>query len=351
MILKKNLNSLSNKDLSLRKKILEWYDQHGRYSLPWKNQSIYLTWISEIMLQQTQVKTVIPFFKNFKKKYPKLKNLIGADLDSILNSWSGLGYYRRAKNIFEACRIIESEYRGIFPESYEEILKLPGIGRTTAGAIATFAGLGSYPILDANVKRFLIRVYNLDINKRNVENELWIKSEKLLCKNRPSDFIQAYMDLGSLICRVSDPKCSLCPVNKYCLSKDNVDKKQITKSTKIKKSKLKLWTLVISNQRGKYYLEKISIEKLWDGLYSSPIFLSHQDLEKWAKEHNLKSQLGRGVKKFNYKLSHYDISFTVKSCSVNTDKNISLLDDNWYNLSDINRGVPRFQFKAVESIS
>ena len=99
---------------------------------------------------------------------------------------------------------------------------------------------GSYPILDANVKRFLIRVYNLDINKRNVENELWIKSEKLLCKNRPSDFIQAYMDLGSLICRVSDPKCSLCPVNKYCLSKDNVDKKQITKSTKIKKSKLKL---------------------------------------------------------------------------------------------------------------
>ena len=139
--LKENLNSLSNKDLSLRKKILEWYDQHGRYSLPWKNQSIYLTWISEIMLQQTQVKTVIPFLKT-SKKYPKLKNLIGADLDSILNSWSGLGYYRRAKNIFEACRIIESEYRGIFPESYEEILKLPGIGRTTAGAIATFAGLG-----------------------------------------------------------------------------------------------------------------------------------------------------------------------------------------------------------------
>ena len=132
------------------------------------------------------------------------------------------------KNIFEACRIIESEYRSIFPESYEEILKLPGIGRTTAGAIATFAGLGSYPILDANVKRFLIRVYNLDINKRNVENELWIISEKLLCKNRPSDFIQAYMDLGSLICRVSDPKCSLCPVNKYCLSKDNVDNSKVT---------------------------------------------------------------------------------------------------------------------------
>ena len=351
MNLKKKLSSLSSKDACLREKILQWYDKDGRHTLPWKNQSIYLTWISEIMLQQTQVKTVIPYFENFKKKYPTLKKLIRSDLDSILNSWSGLGYYRRARNIYEACRIIDREYKGVFPQSYEEILKLPGIGRTTAGAISTFSGLGSYSILDSNVRRFLTRVYNLDKNKDNLENRLWKKSEELLCKKRPADFIQAYMDLGSLICRVSDPKCALCPVSKYCLGKDSIDKKSVVKSTKIKKSKLNLWTLVISDNQGKYYLEKISINKLWDGLYSSPIFLRQKDLDKWAKEHNLKSQLGRRVKKFNYKLSHYDICFSVKSCNLNTNKNISLLDDNWYNLSDINKGVPRFQFKAVESIS
>jgi len=351
MTSKNKLNCLSSKDISLRDKILEWYDKNGRHSLPWKNQSIYLIWISEIMLQQTQVKTVIPYFKKFKKKFPTLKKLIGADLDSILNSWSGLGYYRRAKNIYEACKIIDKEYKGIFPKSYEEILKLPGIGRTTAGAISTFSGLGSYSILDSNVRRFLIRVYDLDIKESNIESILWKKSEELLCKKRSSDFIQAYMDIGSLICRISDPKCSLCPANENCLGKKNIDNKLIIKPTKIKKSKLNLWTLVISDKQGKYYLEKISINKLWDGLYSSPIFLCQEDLETWAKAHNLINQLDKGVRKFNHKLSHYDICFSVMSCNLDANKNISLLDDNWYNLSEINKGVPKFQFKAVESIS
>ena len=177
MISKNKLDYLTRKDISLRKKILEWYDKNGRHSLPWKNQSIYLIWISEIMLQQTQVKTVIPYFIKFKKKFPTLKKLIRADLDSILNSWSGLGYYRRAKNIYEACKIIDREYKGIFPKSYEEILKLPGIGRTTAGAISTFSGLGSYSILDANVRRFLIRVYDLDTKKSSIESCLLYTSD------------------------------------------------------------------------------------------------------------------------------------------------------------------------------
>ena len=131
----------------------------------------------------------------------------------------------------------------------------------------------------------------------------------------------------------------------------NIDNKLIIKPTKIKKSKLNLWTLVISDKQGKYYLEKISINKLWDGLYSSPIFLCQEDLETWAKAHNLINQLDKGVRKFNHKLSHHDICFSVMSCNLDANKNISLLDDNWYNLSEINKGVPKFQFKAVESIS
>ena len=155
---KKYLNRLnyhSENKQEIQKNILSWYDSFGRKNLPWKRRPIYEIWISEIMLQQTQVKTVIPFFRKFMNKFPNLKNLINANLDDILSSWSGLGYYRRAKNIYLACRIIEDKHNSKFPNSFNEIIKLPGIGRTTAAAITTFSNNGQHTILDANVKRLL----------------------------------------------------------------------------------------------------------------------------------------------------------------------------------------------------
>ena len=145
---------------NLSNSVLKWYKKHGRNNLPWKVKDPYKIWISEIMLQQTQVSTVIPYYLKFIKKYPNLKSLASADLDELMLIWSGLGYYRRIKNIHISSQIIAREHNYNFPHKYDDILSLPGIGRTTASAISTFSGFSNKAILDGNVKRILIRFYD-----------------------------------------------------------------------------------------------------------------------------------------------------------------------------------------------
>ena len=352
---KKSSNRLdyhSENKQEIQKNILSWYDSFGRKNLPWKNRPIYEIWISEIMLQQTQVKTVIPFFRKFMNKFPNLEKLISADLDDILSSWSGLGYYRRAKNIYSACRIIKDKHNSKFPSSFNEIIKLPGIGRTTAAAITTFSNNGQYTILDANVKRLLSRLYNVT-NMKNSEREnvLWSVSENLLSKSRPSDFIQAYMDLGSSICTSKRPHCDKCPLSNLCYTnirypgvKNNISSK---KSQKLLKEE-KLWSLVIIDSQNNLYLEKISIGNLWSGLYSSPIFTSKSKLIEWAKSKNLSTLFTKKFYSFQHRLSHINFTIDAFLCSVDKDKKISLIEDNWYNLSNITIGVPKYQNKIID---
>lgn len=346
------LNYHSKHKQKIQKNILSWYDSFGRHALPWKNRPIYEIWISEVMLQQTQVKTVIPFFGKFIKKYPDLKKLISADLDDILASWSGLGYYRRAKNIYAACRIIEEHHDSIFPTSFEEIIKLPGIGRTTASAIITFSNNGKHSILDANVRRLLTRVYNItDVKNAESERVLWSLSEDLLPKSRSGDFIQAYMDLGSIICTNNKPHCEKCPLSNLCIinTKDLEIKNTISssRSKKLVKEE-KLWSLVIVDSKNNFYLEKISLGDLWSGLYSSPIFTSKDKLLDWAKSKNLSQSLTKKFYSFQHRLSHINFTIDAFLCSVDKDKKISLIEDNWYNLSNITIGVPRYQNKIVD---
>ena len=164
---------------SISESVLNWYDKFGRKNLPWKVDDPYKIWISEIMLQQTQVQTVIPYYLKFIKKYPNIKSLSKASLDDLLLIWSGLGYYTRIKNIHEASKIISDDYNGVFPESFDEILMLPGIGRTTASAISTFSGFSNRAILDGNVKRILVRFFNINDTyaKSELDKILWKKSE------------------------------------------------------------------------------------------------------------------------------------------------------------------------------
>ena len=346
------LNFHSKNKQKIQQKILSWYDTFGRHDLPWKNRSIYEIWISEIMLQQTQVKTVIPFFKKFIKKYPNLKKLIRADLDDILLIWSGLGYYRRAKNIYAACRIIEDNYDSTFPNNFEEIVKLPGIGRTTASAITTFSNNGRYSILDANVKRLLTRLYNIvDVNNVKSERTLWFFSEDLLPKSRPSDFIQAYMDLGSIVCTSKKPHCEKCPLSNLCISNtDNLVIKNTISATRSKKllKEEKLWSLVIVDDKNNFYLEKISLGNLWSGLHSSPIFSSKDKLLEWAKSKNLSQIFRKKFCSFQHRLSHINFTIDTFLYSVDKDKKISLIEDNWYNLSNITIGVPKYQNKIID---
>lgn len=350
MILKKKLNYHFSQEESLRKNILNWYDDNGRKKLPWKNKNIYNIWISEIMLQQTQVHTVIPYYKKFIKKFPTLRKLLNSKLDDIMMLWSGLGFYRRAVNIYKTCLIIKSKHSGKFPTTYEEIINLPGIGRTTASAIVTFSDNGKRTILDGNVKRFIGRLYSIESKKtdKRILDKLWFLSEKLLSKTRSADFIQAYMDLGSLICKKTKPKCEDCPVSDYCLTRiNNFDTNMYIKNKNKKIKHKKLWALMLVDSTNRLYLEKISYMNLWEGLYSSPIFTNKVKLDKWLLENSLEDLVNKDIWQFNHKLSHIEFLFNVKVCKINCNKKISLMKDNWYNLSDINIGIPKYQNKII----
>ena len=191
--------------------------------MPWRKKvTPYRIWISEIMLQQTQVKTVIPYFKNFITKFPTQKKLSEASEDQIMAAWSGLGFYRRARNIFATKEIIKNNYRNRFPKDFQQIIELPGIGKSTAGAIMSLAYLDPHPILDGNVKRVISRFLKkeLDLIK---EAELWKLSKEMVNRDDCFSYTQGIMDLGATICSPSNPSCGECPISSQCLSAFKVD--------------------------------------------------------------------------------------------------------------------------------
>jgi A/G-specific adenine glycosylase len=267
-------------------------------------------------------------------------------MNEIMKLWSGLGFYRRAENIYKTCAIINNKFNGKFPNKYEDILSLPGIGRTTASAIVTFSGYGKRSILDGNVKRFLSRLFGVP-NNNYMLNSLWQISEDLLPAKRPSDFIQAYMDIGSLVCKKSNPLCDLCPVTSTCKSYpyESSGSNVMELPTKKNTSKRNIWALAILNQDGEFYLEKISYNNLWNGLYSAPIFHKRSDLFKWVNSFNLEKSLESKIWKFSHDLSHIKFTFNVMTCNIKSHKKVSLSDDNWYNLSNMDFGIPKYQDK------
>ncbi|TAJ97067.1 MAG: A/G-specific adenine glycosylase [Candidatus Manganitrophaceae bacterium] len=207
-----------NEFVFFTRNLLKWYHAHGR-DLPWRRTADpYAIWISEIMLQQTQVATVLPYYARFLSRFPTLRDLAAAPLDKVLKSWEGLGYYARARHLHRAANEMVARFEGNFPSRFEEILSLPGIGRSTAGAIATIALGQRHPILDGNVKRVLCRYFCVeeDPKKKETEKQLWQFSEKLLPRKEPDHYTQAIMDLGATICTPAEPRCPLCPVRNQC---------------------------------------------------------------------------------------------------------------------------------------
>ena len=253
---------------SFSEKVISWYELHGRHGLQWrKSITPYRIWISEIMLQQTQVATVKPYFKKFIKKYPTLKSIKDASEDEILTLWSGLGFYKRARNIFQTKEILHSEHKGRFPKNFDEIIGLPGIGKSTAGAIMSIAHQIPTPILDGNVKRILQRYFS---NKKNIfsEKELWNLSLSVSNATNSNLYTQGIMDIGATICTPQNPKCSGCPLSANCnsafLKTDAVKNK---KTTKLKSIKIEL-SLFRADQE--ILLRKIDDQEIWRGLWSLP---------------------------------------------------------------------------------
>ncbi len=200
-------------------RLLAWFDVHGRHDLPWQvERTLYSVWVSEVMLQQTQVATVIPFFQRFMRRFPDVSTLAAAQLDDVLGLWSGLGYYARARNLWRAARVVAEEHGGRMPETFDALLALPGIGRSTAGAILAQALGAKLAILDGNVKRVLARYHAVDgwPGDNAVQEALWQHAERHTPNERVADYTQAIMDLGATLCTRARPACTVCPLATDC---------------------------------------------------------------------------------------------------------------------------------------
>ena len=329
------------------KRILYWYQINGRKSLPWKVKDPYKIWISEVMLQQTQVTTVIPYYNKFVHTYPDLRSLSKASLDDLMYLWSGLGYYRRIKNIHLAAQIISEKFNNKFPEEYEDILSLPGIGRTTASAISTFSGYSSRAILDGNVKRILRRFYNISYeNNSRTEKILWEKSLFVTPSVKTSQFIQGMMDIGSLVCTRSKPNCSQCPLRELnCLYTQNL---RTVSSNKKNNKKINMYLLTVINPLNEVYLEKIESGMLWENLYSGPFFYSAMKMNTWLREKNLSSAKIKNKFEINHRVTNKDIKIINYVYFLKNDKSVSLSTENWYNLPKLNVGIPKYFDKAIK---
>ena len=244
---------------SFATRLLAWFDEFGRKDLPWqRNVTTYRVWVSEIMLQQTQVQTVTPYFERFAKSFPDIATLAAASQDDVLSHWSGLGYYARARNLHKAAQQVVDQHDGLFPNSFDELIALPGIGRSTAGAILALAAGQRHAILDGNVKRVLARHRMIAgwPGTAGVANALWTAAENNTPSSRVSEYTQAIMDLGATLCTRSHPACDICPVSEDCaaLLADTVQSYPGRKP-KVRKP-LRTTTMILASAGGEVFLER-----------------------------------------------------------------------------------------------
>jgi len=255
-------------------RLLAWFDEHGRRDLPWQQDiNAYRVWISEIMLQQTQVKTVIPYYEQFMARFPTVRDLAAADIDDVLHHWTGLGYYARGRNLHKAARVIVAEHGGELPGSVDILDSLPGIGRSTAGAIAAIAGGVRAPILDGNVKRVLARFHAVDGDpgQSAVAKTLWARADDHTPEVRVADYTQAIMDLGATVCRRSTPNCAACPVAQRCaaLAADEIDRYPGRKPKKDKPVRAARM-FIAHDAEGACLLERRPAKGIWGGHWTPP---------------------------------------------------------------------------------
>ncbi|MBI4057189.1 MAG: A/G-specific adenine glycosylase, partial [Elusimicrobia bacterium] len=255
-----------------RTKLLYWYYKHRR-KLPWRRtKDPYAIWISEIMLQQTQVATVLPYYTRFLKRFPDLPSLARAPSKEVLSHWAGLGYYSRARNLHRAAQEVIEKWKGRFPSDFENIHSLPGIGRYTAGAIISIAWNKPYPVLDGNVARVFSRLFLIRANLKDqpIQKKLWEWAQKMLEKNHPGDWNQALMELGATVCIPDSPLCSSCPVVKFCMAYRKGVQESLPNLGKSREPVSLSWNAVVLEQQGKLLLEFRKDEKLLKNHWGLP---------------------------------------------------------------------------------
>lgn len=292
-------------------RLLAWFDRHGRNNLPWQQQTTpYRVWVSEVMLQQTQVATVIPYYQRFMQRFADVVALAEGDEEEVLALWSGLGYYSRARNLHKAAQQIRDQHKGSFPETFDEVVALPGVGRSTAGAILSIACGQQHPILDGNVKRVLSRYHAVDgwPGKREVERRLWELAGGHTPGQRTADYTQAIMDLGATLCTRSRPDCENCPLAIDCEARrqgriGDFPGRKPRKSLPVKEVVMP----VVLNDRGEVLLEKRPPSGIWGGLWSLPECANEADMRIWCEKYLMEGVNGERLAQIKHRFSHYQL--------------------------------------------
>jgi A/G-specific adenine glycosylase len=343
---------------SFNQRVLTWFHQKGRKNLPWQyNKTPYRVWISEIMLQQTQVSTVIPYYQRFMESFPSIADLANADEDNVLHHWTGLGYYARARNLHKAAKMIVNDFSGEFPQTLEETVSLPGIGRSTAGAILSIALNKHQAILDGNVKRVLARYYTVEGHNGQAifEKTLWPVAEKLTPEKDVASYTQAMMDLGATVCTRSKPACNDCPVQSSCLAYAGSLQTEFPNKKPKKTIPTKNTIMVIPRINQQVLMEKRPPTGIWGGLWCF-YEVSHQDeLDTLFTQLGLKPQDPIWLEEFRHTFSHYhlDITPVVIDCYQKQAQEIQQKpQQQWYDLqSQANVGLAASTLKLIKLLS
>jgi len=333
---------LSNNNFSQR--IVQWQLKYGRQTLPWQlDKSLYKTWVSEVMLQQTQVATVIPYFKKFMRSFPTITYLANAPLDEVLHHWTGLGYYARARNLHKAAQFIRDNYHGEFPEDFQQVIDLPGIGRSTAGAVLSLTLNQRFPILDGNVKRVLTRHQAIEgwTGEKRVENKLWDLAESVTPSKNVNVFNQAMMDMGAMVCTRSKPKCTECPVSGDCLAYERGEMTHFPTPKAKKKIPVKhAFMLVLLDEQGNQcaiQLKQRPPTGIWGGLWCFPEFGSIELCEEHLKNIGIAEYKQTLLPMFRHTFSHYHFDISPILINVERFDTKQIMEQTgllWYNVAD-----------------
>jgi A/G-specific adenine glycosylase len=319
---------MSGHDGAIARLLLPWFERHGRHDLPWQSDGqggppgAYRVWVSEIMLQQTQVATVIGYFQRFTGRFPDVGSLAQAPLDEVLALWAGLGYYARARNLHACARMVVDEHGGCFPQSPEALCALPGIGRSTAGAILSLGHGLDAAILDGNVKRVLARLFRVSgwPGRSATLKALWTLAERHTPPGRAAAYNQAMMDLGATLCRRSRPDCDACPLNSLCAARA-ADEVELYPGRKPAAQRRRRHCWMLLQQRpedGAILLERRPPQGIWGGLWSLPEQPSLDALAEWQQR-----RLGVVAEPEScepdcllHRFTHFDLSISLARCQL-----------------------------------
>ena len=318
--------------------VIRWFADHGRKDLPWQiDPTPYRVWVSEIMLQQTQVSTVIPYYQRFMDRFPLIADLAKASQDEVLHYWSGLGYYARGRNLHQAARLVMDEYDGRFPKDIESVQRLPGVGRSTAGAVLSLSLGQAHPILDGNVKRVLTRCFAVAgwPGRSEVQKRLWSLAETLTPEKQIKAYNQAMMDLGAGVCIRRNPKCGQCPLSHLCKAYIAGNPHDYPESKPKKKLPEKsICMLLVTDDQGQVLLEKRPPAGIWGGLWSFPECETYEQINTWCQRHLAVSDFDVTLwQPRRHTFSHYHLDITPAEIRLKTTTScvMDAADRVWYN--------------------